>query len=301
MYKRLVFTAWLVWGFVVACAPQKSMDLKYFYEYDRDLPLHAQFSSLNSHRFHVRYTSYNGKQVPALLSVPQVAEPPHPLIIMLHGIGDHKDADYMRIGDSIFVKHGFAVLRIDIEYHGERRFPGVSIKEARKFRYFLRNAMIQTVFDLRRAVDLADSLDYLDRNRTAFLGISLGGIIGAVFSGVENRVEFPILALAGGGLRWAYGKDGLSPEIQNMLAPVEPLNFVHLISPRPVLFQNAEKDEVIPRSATMLLYRAAKEPKQIIWYPAGHHMPPVPAFLDAVNYLKKQFAKLPQHQIPAGR
>ena len=148
--------------------------------------------------------------------------------------------------------------------------------------------MVQTVFDLRRAVDYLDTRDDIDSTRTAFLGISLGGIIGSVFCGVEPRVEYPMIALAGGGLRMALGTEGFSDRITNMLAPVEPLNFIHRIAPRPVLFLNATEDTVIPRSSTEMLFDAAKEPKKILWYKAPHHMPPVPVFQDCVRWLRQR-------------
>ncbi|MDQ7064389.1 MAG: acetylxylan esterase [candidate division KSB1 bacterium] len=269
---------------------QETLDMRYYYDYDRDFPLEAYVDTLGDRLFHITYYSVNGKRVPALLSLPKARAAFYPVILMLHGIGDHKNADYMQIGDSIFSAAGFAVFRLDIDLHGERRLKNFSQKSANKFSYTLRNAMVQTVFDLRRAVDYLDTRDDIDSTRTAFLGISLGGIIGSVFCGVEPRVEYPMIALAGGGLRMALGTEGLSDRITNMLAPVEPLNFIHRITPRPILFLNATDDEVIPRTSTEMLFNAAKEPKQILWYKAPHHMPPVPVFQDCVRWLKEQFA-----------
>ncbi len=280
------------WLFLIlalaGCSRQENLQLKYYYDYDQSFPLEAKVDTLKPNLFHVTYNSTHGLRVPALLSLPRRGIRPYPVVIMLHGIGDQKNADYMMLGDSIFSAAGFAVFRPDIEFHGERARTKFSFKESKKYRYTFRDALVQTVFDLRRAVDYLDTRPDIDSTKTAFLGISLGGIIGTVFCGVEKRVEFPIITLAGGGMRYALGKDGLKERVKEMLAPIEPLNFVAQISPRPVLFQNAKKDEIIPKTSTMLLYATAKEPKEIIWYDAHHHMPPRPAFRDAVEWLQSK-------------
>ncbi len=288
-YRFRLVAAWLML-MAAGCMKQETVELQYYYEYDHDFPLNAHVEPLGDGLFHVSYYSVHAKRVPALLHLPETGEAPYPAIIMLHGIGDHKNADYMQIGDSIFTAAGFAVFRIDIDLHGERELAFYPLKKARKFSYTLRNAMVQTVFDLRRAIDYLDTRNEIDSTRTAFLGISLGGIIGSVFCGVEPRVEYPMIALAGGGLRMALGTKGFSERIKNMLAPVEPLNFISRIAPRPVLFLNATRDTVIPRVSTEMLYDAAKEPKDIYWYDAPHHMPPVPVFQDCVRWLREQMA-----------
>lgn len=273
--------------------PQGEIKLKYYYDYDRQFPLRVQVDTLNARLWHVSYLSARARRVPALLSLPAIGEPPYPAVIFLHGAGDHKAKDYMMLGDSMFSAAGLAVLRIDIDLHGERAREGFDGDELKNYRHLIRDVLAQTVFDLRRGVDYLDSLPFIDSTRTGFMGISLGGIIGSVFCGVENRVEFPIIALAGGGLRWIFGKDAFSERVGAMLAPIEPLNFIGKISPRPVLFLNASRDEVIPRPTSLLLHRTAGEPKKVIWYDAPHHMPPVPAFRDCVKWFREKMGLPP--------
>lgn len=267
----------------ISCMEQESVDLEYYYEYDRDYPLEVKLDTLTDNLFHISYNSVNNNRVTALLSLPKNGVKPYPLAIIQHGLGDSKDTDYMVLGDSILSSKGFAVFRIDFAMHGER------VKEEYKFKgidYTLRDAIKQTVFDLRRGLDYLDTRSDIDSTKTGYIGISLGGIAGTVFCGVDKRVEVPVICIAGGGLRAMSGVDGFGNKITSMMAPIEPLNFVEQISPRPLLFINAEDDEVIPKPMAMLLHAKANEPKKVIWYKSGHHVNPYDAFNDAADWLE---------------
>jgi len=255
-------------GIAVSQTQPLSLPLEHYYEYDQNFPLEVSVDTLSDRAFHITFTSVHGKQVPALLSLPEKGEAPYPVVIAQHGLGDHKDVDYMRYGDKILSEHGFAVMRIDFELHGERETQNFDQSMIQKYPYTFTNALSQTVFDLRRVTDYLDSRSDIDANHTAFLGISLGGIAGTVFCGVEPRVEYAIIIIAGGGLEFVFGPG--SDEKQAMMAPVEPLNFVKQIAPHPLLFINAEHDETIPKAASVALHAAASEPKEIVWYDSGH-------------------------------
>lgn len=270
--------------FFISCMEQESVDLEYFYEYDKEYPLDVMIDTLSNNLFHIAYNSVNNNRVTSLLSLPKNGVEPYPLAIIQHGLRDKKDTDYMILGDSILSSYGFAVFRIDFAMHGERT------KKKYKFKgidYTLRDAIKQTVFDLRCGLDYLDTRSDIDHARTGFVGISLGGVAGTVFCGVDKRVEVPVICIAGGGLRAMAGVDGFRDEITSMMAPIEPLNYVERISPRPLLFINAEDDEVIPKPMAMLLHAKADEPKEIIWYKSKHHVNPYDAFNDAADWIEK--------------
>ncbi len=278
--KKIFFSIILL--LLVSCMEQESVDLEYFYEYDKEYPLEVKVDTLSDNLFHISYNSVNNNRVTALLSLPKNGIMPFPLAIIQHGLGDKKDTDYMILGDSILSNKGFAVFRIDFAMHGER------IKKKYKFKgidYTLRDAIKQTVFDLRCGLDYLDTRSDINSAKTGYVGISLGGVAGTVFCGVDERVEVPVICIAGGGLRAMSGVDGFGDEITSMMAPIEPLNFVERISPRPILFINAEDDEVIPKPMAMLLHAKADEPKKIIWYQSGHKVNPYKAFNDSADWL----------------
>ena len=218
------------------------------------------------------------QRVAALLSLPHLGTRPFPVILFLHGLGDSKSADYMRYGDRAFAKAGYAVFRIDFALHGERRDPDFKKLDLRKpFPFTTRNSIVQTVFDLRRAVDFLQSRPQINGTRIGFMGISLGGITGTISCAVEPRIKVPVLALAGGGFRLLFGFKMFSPKIENLLAPIEPLHFVGKISPRPTLFINASKDEVIPPRLAKKLHNAAGSPKKVVWFATKHRDIPLDA------------------------
>ena len=130
----------------------------------------------------------------------------------------------------------------------------------------------QAVSDLRRAVDALLSLPSLD-GRVAYAAFSLGAIIGTVYCASDPRPCAAALALAGGNLG--------PPE-------VDPCSHVARISPRPILFVNATRDETIPRKATEALYDRALDPKRIEWFDAGHTDLPGIALKEMWLFLRDQ-------------
>ena len=144
--------------FFFGCGTSQSVSIDHYYDYDANYPLRpevkfAQATDVDS-VFHVTYKSVNRQRVPALLSLSVSGKRPYPAIIFLHGLGDNKSADYMEFGDRVFAKAGYAVFRIDYALHGERRDPDFTKFDLRKpYPFTTRNAIVQTVFDLRRAVD----------------------------------------------------------------------------------------------------------------------------------------------------
>jgi cephalosporin-C deacetylase-like acetyl esterase len=166
-------------------------------------------------------------------------------------------------------------LRLDIANHGDRLVDDYDFSFTDGYRYWTRDIITQTVFDLRRAVDFIQTRKELDSNRIGYYGISLGGIIGTIFSSVEPRIKVPVIALAGGGINLMFGMEALSDDVKDYLSIIEPLNFVDKIAPRPLLMINAENDDIVPPMMSKLMFKAAKEPKEILWYPSKHHDIPI--------------------------
>lgn len=272
---------------------ESSIALKYYYDYDAELPLEIELEKIKtttySELFHLEYRSVNEQRVTALYSLPLHFTPPYPAIIYLHGIGDSKSVDYLQLGDSLFCQAGFAVLRIDIQYHGERKKTGMDVHLTKNYPYASRNALVQTIFDLHRALDFLEGQSEIDSSKTGFLGISLGGILGTIFIATEPRIEVPIIALAGGGLKFLFGAQAIKPKLRNFLAPIEPLNFAQQISGKPLLFLNAEHDEVVPKTTSLALHRKTGKPQTVIWYDSGHIIPAQKALPDCRDWFLKYF------------
>jgi dienelactone hydrolase len=272
-----------------------------FYDYDPSLPLNAKLQEQKETdvnlaetrtRYKLTYESIHDQKVTAILAIPKKAAGPHPAIVLLAGSGGHKDSDYIRIAANMMAGLGFASVSIDAQYHGER----ARTDRTGDFHFIDKNtnrdAWIQTVVDLRRAVDYLVSRPDIDAKRIGYLGFSQGGMVGGTFLGVEPRIKAAILAVPGGGMvEWAKKTNLWKPESGADLAQnasiVDPIHFIGSFSPRPLLILAATRDELIPRFATEALANAAREPKQVIWYQSGHTL--AQAIFIAVQDIQKFF------------
>jgi cephalosporin-C deacetylase-like acetyl esterase len=264
---------------VISCNGDQKLPVAKYYEYDQDLPLLDSVRLLRDttdhQEFYLSYQSVHDQKVTALLTLPRKAEQPLPTIILMHGLGDRKTVDYIEAGNQYLLDAGYAVLRLDISNHGDRFKYDYDFDLTDGYRYWTRDLITQTVFDLRRAVDFIQTREELDPGRIGYYGISLGGIIGTVFCSVEDRIKVPVIVLAGGNLNLMFGKEALTGDTKDYLSIIDPINYVARISPRPLLMINAENDDVVPPITSKLLFNAAKKPKEIIWHPCKHHDLPI--------------------------
>jgi len=288
MYFKTVFY-FIVLIFLISCGNSKLLPVSSFYEYDKQLPLQDSLKLLKDSAgyklFYVTFNSIHNKKVTGLLTVPTENTKPVPVVILLHGKGDRKTVDYIEYGNKILFESGYAVLRIDVSNHGDRIENDYDFDFKGETRYWTRDIISQTVFDLRRAVDFISTRKELDPKKIGFLGISLGGITGTIFCSVEKRVQVPVIVLAGGQMNLMFGKQALSSDTKNYLSIIEPINFVEKIAPRPLLMINAENDDIIPPLMSKLLYKKANQPKQIIWYSSKHHDIPIDSvYSDGIDW-----------------
>ena len=273
------------------CVSKKEISVTNYYNYDHELPLDDStlfISDSNGYKlFSTEFSSTRNQRVTGLLSIPEGTYP-LPAIILLHGSGDRKTVDYIEAGHRFLLDAGYAVLRIDIANHGDREVKDYDFSLTDGYRYWTRDIIAQTVFDLRRSVDFLETRNEIDASRISFYGISLGGIIGTIFSGVDPRVKAPVIALAGGNLNLMFGLDAFNEETREFFSIIDPINYVEEIAPRPLLMINAENDEVIAPVTSKLLFKKARDPKNIIWYPSRHRDLPVDkAYADGISWFQK--------------
>jgi dienelactone hydrolase len=164
-----------------------------------------------------------------------------------------------------WARRGLAVASIDFPLHGERASAKLSellfaaLASAGRapadadalFGEFAR----QAVTDLSRAVDALSALPEIDASRIGYAAFSLGAIVGSLYVPYDARVRAAALAVGGAGV---------GPE------ELDPAAHIGGFAPRPLLFVNAARDERIPRAAAEALHAAAREPKEIHWFEAGH-------------------------------
>ena len=98
---------------------------------------------------------------------------------------------------------------------------------------------------------------------------------GAVMAGEERRVK--VWALQAGTTSFSdWYLLGEKPDaverakVVEDLAPLDPVRFIGMASPAPVLFQFGRSDRYVPESKARAFFEAAREPKEIRFYDAGH-------------------------------
>lgn len=290
---------WTLAALATAASPPWD-ELRANYEYDASAPLDVWEQSATEAPTHVlhrlTFASPRGGRVPVLFAVPRQGRAPYPVLMLLHGYGGSKD-DWIPLIGAI-CNGGRAVIAIDAVYHGDRAREGEDILSADWTSN--RAAFIQTIVDLRRAVDYLATRDDVDADRIGLLGASMGAIMGTIVAAVEPRIKCAVLAVGGGNWRVLVEKTSLGAvaarreqlltqweNIEGPLAAIEPLYFAPHIAPRPVLMLNGKRDGIVVPECSQALYDALGEPKQIIWFDSGHGLPVLEAWATAAQWLDK--------------
>lgn len=289
--------------------PARTLPYEQLYVYDRDLPLNAEVKEQQRGNgyviYRVQFSSVHDKRVPAWWCVPTTGTPPYPCVIIMHGYGGDKNG--LQMLAPAFAMRGISTLAIDAEYHGDRKQPGSDILSP--YIYRNRDAFIQTVIDLRRAIDFLQSQQQIDGKRIGYIGLSMGGILGGILAGVDERVQAPILVVAGGDWGYLFSNSQhptavqlreKNPElfkdprkINEIVGPIDPVNWVARISPRPLLMINGKDDQIVPKECTERLFAAAKEPKEIVWLEGGHLPQPDAVLRKVDEWLTKHLLNIP--------
>jgi len=226
--------------------------------------------------------SSRGDRVPGLLFLPS-GPGPFPLVLLQHGAGGSKDADYLDPVRLPWARRGVAVASIDFPLHGER----VSAKLTEQMLAMLAagtrpspDALLlfeefarQAVSDLACAIDALTELPEIDGARVGYAAFSLGAILGSLFIPYDARIRAAALAVGGAGI---------GPK------SIDPVGHIGAFAPRPLLFVNATRDERISRAAAEALHAAAGDPKEVIWFDAGHRDLPGRALKSMWSFLAKE-------------
>ena len=220
----------------------------------------------------ISFSSPGGGSVTGLLFDPVTRSSLRPGIVLMHGMPG--TARGMAALGQLLAEHGAVAIAIDAPF---ARRAGQPVR----FGAEDRSEQIQLIKDLQRAVDVLRARANVDDERIAYLGISYGGAMGALFVGIERRIKAAVLVVGDGGLVSHF----TGPEDLNFMAglscatrvnwframtPIEPIRFIAHASPTELLLQSGRLDNLVPAADAEELHTAAREPKTIHWYAAGH-------------------------------
>ena len=237
----------------------------------------------------ISFNSPAGGTGSGLLFDPVTRSSLRPGIVLMHGLPGN--ARQMTNMAQQLSELGAVVIAIDAP-HARRA------GEAVRFSTEDRAEQIRLIKDLQRAVDVLRERPNVDDNRIAYVGVSYGGAMGALFVGIEERIKAAVLVVGDGGLVSHF----TGPEDLNFMAslscatrvswfremsPIEPIRFIAHAPPTVLLLQNGTTDNLVPVPDAQVLQAAAPQPKTIRWYDAGHGLNQQ-AMFDRLDWLHEQ-------------
>ncbi len=168
---------------------------------------------------------------------------------------------------------------------------GKARDEAEFFRTLRRmvDRFVDTVIDIRRVVDWAQSQPDVDPERIGLIGFSISAVVASVVIANEPRLAAGILIMGGADLheilaacnqdiqdprdsilkRFGWSLDQFKRALERALAEINPARFAGMADPSRVLMIEAGNDTCVPKSARERLWRAFGRPERIT-YPYDH-------------------------------
>jgi dienelactone hydrolase len=164
-----------------------------------------------------------------------------------------------------------------------------------------RKTRINTVIEMRRAIDLLSTRTDVDPNRLGYVGHSFGAQWGAILTAVDRRIKVAVL-VAGAAeeadillrsdnprladLRASLPKGQLDTYLDT-LADLNAINYVPFAQPIPLLLQFANFEQYFDRASMDRYAAAATEPKTVLFYDSAHDLNDPQAGKDRFDWLAK--------------
>ena len=248
------------WTHAAAPTPSEANQTAPLYRTAHDAPLRATEKPMDADEGHTRlrveFNGIEGDRVPGHLYLPKKLEGRRPAVLVQHGIGDKKQALYVVECCKMLAARGIIALAIDAPNRGERRKPdqrGPEMWNLSAVNQWYR----QHCSDYSRALDYLAARPDVDAKWLGYVGFSWGAITGVTFAAHDERVR-AMTSVVGGGLVGLLG-----PQL-------DPVKNVGLIAPRPLLFINATRDQVVLKPLATALHRAAGKGAVVKWYDTDH-------------------------------
>ena len=241
----------------------------------------------------ISFDSPRGGRVTGKLFVPATPRPPRFAgIVMAHGApGSTANMDPR----ALFVaRHGAVVIGIDAAF--ARRDPNDPLT------FTARDAdeQVQTIVDMRRAIDVLVARADVDSGRLGFIGGSYGAAMGGILAGVEDRVRAFVLGVGDAGFvaHFTAADGSWLPPLSDLpaaqrdawLAAMRPISG-EVFFPRAkgdrLYLQNGRADNAVLPHVAAAFHALAPAGAEKQWYDAGHRLPPS-HFADQLAFLHRK-------------
>lgn len=134
---------------------------------------------------------------------------------------------------------------------------------------------LQEVVNIRQAMDLLLSQPSVDPTRFAYVGHDFGGMYGVLAGSLDQRPQtYVIMAATPRFPDWYLYLPKLEGEARAVfireMAELDPFTHVGQLAPAEILFQFGTDDPHVPVERANEFFAAARDPKEVRWYQAGH-------------------------------
>ncbi len=134
---------------------------------------------------------------------------------------------------------------------------------------------LEEVVNLRRLIDFLATQPNVNPRHFAYVGHDFGGMYGVLAGSLDQRpTHYVVMAATPRFPDWYLYQPLLEGEALqafiSQMSEIDPIAHVADLSPAPVFFQFATKDQHVPREHAEEFFAAAGSPKELKWYEAGH-------------------------------
>lgn len=283
-------------------------NLAHLFDYDAHQPLDLHDKTVKDFDcgviHDVTYVSPSGGPVSAYQIVPKGKGPFAALVFGHWGNGTR--------GEFIPEAKAYAcagVVSLLPDYRWERPQPWYSAIDEFVRPDLDRQTRINTVVEMRRAIDLLLSRTDVDPNRIGYVGHSFGAQFGAILTAVDPRIKAAVL-MAGAAeeadlllrsdnprvvdLRASLPKGQLDTYL-NTLADLNAVNYIRYAQPTSLLLQFANFEQYFDHASMERYAAAATEPKTVLFYDSAHELNDPQALKDRADWLGKRLALRNSH------
>lgn len=248
------------------------------FSYDRSAPLNVTTSATT-----IGFSGAHGRPVTGVL---YRAHTPgrHAAILFVHWLGTPATTNHTEFDAEAraLATRGADTLLIDAmwakpHWFERGRAPETDVRDS-----------IDQVIDLRRSLDVLESLPDVDPQRIAYVGHDFGAMYGAVLAGVDTRPKaYALISGTSSFAQWYLLGEKPHDEAayRSAIDPFDPTQWLPKASARAFLFQFGTRDEYVSAAQSIAFESAAPAPRGVYWYDTGHEVAVPAARADRTRFL----------------